>query len=96
MARNKARSTAPVGDAGVAPKASTVVQAPRAPAFEPRVRVRNLLGQMVQCSVLTEDGRSQTVRLSAHGVSQPYAASRIDNYTRLLEERGHLRIEPAH
>lgn len=60
------------------------------------MRIRNLRGQMMECSVLTEDGRSQTLRLGAHGVSQPYADARIDSYTRTLASRGHVRIEPAH
>lgn len=97
MARRSTRSSPSDSDQGITPVASPalVVSPPTAPP-EPRVRIRNVLGQMVQCSVLNEDGKSQTLRLGAHGVSQPYAESRIDNYTRLLVERGHLKIEPAH
>lgn len=96
MARRSPRSSPRASEQGTAPVASPALVASPSTVPEPLLRIRNLSGQMVQCPVLTEDGRSQTLRLGAHGVSQPYPASRIAGFTFTLAERGHLKIEPAH
>ena len=59
------------------------------------VRLRNLSDQMIECSVLSEDGQRASVRLMARGVSIPYPESQIDQYTRNLADRGVLKIEPS-
>jgi len=76
------------------PRVVEPVAAPIPPS-QPRVQIRNLRDQLIECSVLSEDGTSVPVRLMARGVSTPYYETQIDTYTRGLADRGILKIEPA-
>jgi hypothetical protein len=71
-----------------------VVSAPP-PAHERLVRIRNLTGQMIQCSVRSASGVSEALALDARTSSQPYPESAIDDYTNSLVARGFLKIETA-
>lgn len=79
-----------------APAVETVVATPvTAPTVVPKVQIRNVTDQLVECSVLNEDGQQVAVRLMARGVSIPYFESQIDPYTQALVARGLLKLEPA-
>lgn len=78
-----------------APVPKPRVVEPVAPPPQPKVQIRNLRDQLIECSVLSEDGSSVPVRLMARGVSTPYYETQIDAYTRGLADRGILKIEPA-
>lgn len=75
-----------------APVADTVSPAPTPERF---VRIRNITDQMIQCSVLSESGVREDVRLDARSSSRPYREAAIDDYTHSLVARGYLKIETA-
>lgn len=78
-------ASAPAEPAPVSPPA-------RRAGAQPKKRIRNMLGQPVTCSVLSEDGSTSSVRLPANGLSDPYPESHITDYTRGLVSRGHLQL----
>jgi hypothetical protein len=64
-----------------------------APAVEEQaVRIVNQLGQLLEVSVLTEDGQQIGVRLGPHERTDPILPSRITDYTQRLIGRGYLSV----
>lgn len=55
-------------------------------------RIRNNTGQLVTCSVLSEDGCVQPVRLLARATSAPFLEAHITDYTRNMVARGTLSL----
>lgn len=86
-------------DPEASPVVERTVEAPKViappPAPERQVRIRNLSGQMIQCSVRSASGVSEALKLDPRASSQPYPESAIDDYTNSLVERGFLKIETA-
>ena len=85
----------PVVPSRVPVSAPAPATAPAPAPAQPQVRIRNLSDRLVECSVLNEDGQRVSVRLMARGVSVPYPASQIDQYTCNLADRGILKVEPV-
>ena len=59
---------------------------------EQLVRIVNQLGQLLEVSVLTEDGQQIGVRLGPHEKTDPLLPSRITDYTQRLISRGYLSV----
>lgn len=86
---------APVVEAPVAQASAPTAPVPVPVTHERQVRIRNLTGQMIQCSVRSASGVSEAFRLDARASSKPYPESAIDDYTNSLVARGFLKIETA-
>lgn len=58
----------------------------------PTTRIRNNTGQLVTCSVLSEDGRVQQLRLFRHATSNPVPVAHVTDYTKSMVASGTLSL----
>jgi hypothetical protein len=56
------------------------------------VRLHNQLGQLLEVSVVNDDGLHEQVRLGAYAHSEPMMETQLTDYTRRLISRGYLRV----
>lgn len=67
-------------------------RARRTTAKPAMVRLHNQLGQLLEVSVVNDNGLHEQVRLGAYAQSEPMKETNLTDYTRRLISRGYLRV----
>jgi hypothetical protein len=92
-AKRSPRATASGRSTTVSTPAPLAPRQPAPPAV-PRVTIRNRIGQVIVCSVISDDGSHERLRLGPHATSVA-AEDRLTEYTRSLAAQGKLTIDPV-
>ena len=75
-----------------APAKAPKKRARRTTAKPAMVRLHNQLGQLLEVSVVNDNGLHEQVRLGAYAQSEPMKETNLTDYTRRLISRGYLRV----
>ena len=89
VARKRRRESGPeISGSG---SSSPVASAPQQILFV----VKNLLGQVLQISLVDDAGEAQSEQVPAHGLSRAVPMDRISPYTHKLVARRYAKVIPA-
>jgi hypothetical protein len=86
------RVSTSVGATGTKKKASKKKSSKRTQTAGPSVRLVNQLGQLLEVTILNEEGQQVGVRLGPNAVTEPILSTHLTDYTQRLIGRGYLSI----